>query len=231
MPESIPQPRLPKLPAPRSRLPRADLRIGLFGGAFDPPHNAHIALARAAVHELGLARLHITPTGQAWHKNRPLTPAAQRLAMCRLAFAHEAHCVVDACETRRSGPSYTIDTLMALQAQYPGAALYLQMGADQAAAFHTWKDAARILEIATLCVAIRAGQEPGHAPFDPQRPLPGLPPAVQAAAAAAQTPVARAGCVTREDIHAAPAPIRLRAASGALRPLTAQARGFDHFAA
>ena len=182
MPESIPQPRLPKLPAPRSGLPRADLRIGLFGGAFDPPHNAHIALARAAVHELGLARLHITPTGQAWHKNRPLTPAAQRLAMCRLAFAHEAHCVVDACETRRSGPSYTIDTLMALQAQYPGAALYLQMGADQAAAFHTWKDAARILEIATLCVAIRAGQEPGHAPFDPQRPLPGLPPAVQAAA-------------------------------------------------
>ena len=92
-------------------------RIGLFGGAFDPPHYAHMALARAAVRQLGLSRLHVTPTGQAWHKSRPLTPAAQRLAMCRLAFAHEPRCVVDGRETRRDGPSYTIDTLAALQAE------------------------------------------------------------------------------------------------------------------
>ena len=158
-------------------------RIGLFGGAFDPPHYAHRALARAAVRQLGLSRLHVTPTGQAWHKRRPLTPAAQRLAMCRLAFAHEPRCVVDGRETRRDGPSYTIDTLAALQAEYPGAALYLQIGADQAAAFHTWKDAARILEMAALSIAIRAGQDgQGHAPFDPLCPLPGLPPALQAAA-------------------------------------------------
>ena len=103
--------------------------------------------------------------------------------MCRLAFAHEPRCVVDGRETRRDGPSYTIDTLAALQAEYPGAALYLQIGADQAAAFHTWKDAARILEMAALSIAIRAGQDgQGHAPFDPLCPLPGLPPALQAAA-------------------------------------------------
>ena len=139
-------------------------RIGLFGGAFDPPHYAHMALARAAVRQLGLSRLHVTPTG-------------------RLAFAHEPRCVVDGRETRRDGPSYTIDTLAALQAEYPGAALYLQIGADQAAAFHTWKDAARILEMAALSIAIRAGQDgQGHAPFDPLCPLPGLPPALQAAA-------------------------------------------------
>ena len=143
------------MPGNASR-PPGPPRIGLFGGAFDPPHYAHMALARAA---------------------------AQRLAMCRLAFAHEPRCVVDGRETRRDGPSYTIDTLAALQAEYPGAALYLQIGADQAAAFHTWKDAARILEMAALSIAIRAGQDgQGHAPFDPLCPLPGLPPALQAAA-------------------------------------------------
>ena len=176
------------------------LRIGLYGGAFDPPHAAHIAQARAAVQQLGLHRLHVTPTGYAWHKSRALTPAAQRLAMCRLAFGREPRCVVDDRETRRSGPSYTIDTLAALQAEYPGALLHLQIGTDQAAAFHTWKDAERILEMAVIAIAIRAESAKSASPFDPLCPLPGLPrAAVDAALAAGRIRVLRLPAVAHSS--------------------------------
>ena len=76
-------------------------RIGVFGGAFDPPHRAHVALAQAAVAQLGLAELRIFPTGQAWHKARPLSSAAARLAMAELAFAALPNVTVDAREIRR----------------------------------------------------------------------------------------------------------------------------------
>lgn len=151
------------------------LRIGLYGGAFDPPHLAHIALARAAVQELGLHRLHITPTGGAWHKSRPLSAARHRLAMCRLSFADLPQAVIDPRELRRRGPSYTIDTLLALQAAYPASArLHLIIGADQAAAFHTWKDAVRITQLATVCIARRASQDEAP-PESTLSTLPGLP--------------------------------------------------------
>ncbi|MDO5693035.1 MAG: nicotinate (nicotinamide) nucleotide adenylyltransferase [Pseudomonadota bacterium] len=152
----------------------APQRIGLFGGAFDPPHDAHVALARAAIDELRLDRLHIAPTGDAWHKVRPLSPGVHRLAMCRLAFADVPRVVVDDRELLRDGPTYTIDTLTELQAEYPGAALFLQIGADQAAAFHTWRRAADILRIATLSIAVRADPSGAAGQFDLNDPLPGL---------------------------------------------------------
>ncbi|WP_415133794.1 nicotinate (nicotinamide) nucleotide adenylyltransferase [Ottowia sp.] len=150
------------------------LNAGLFGGAFDPPHDAHVALARAAVAELALDRLHVVPTGDAWHKSRPLSPAADRLAMCRLAFGGLPRVFVDDRELRRDGPTYTIDTLTELRAQYPGAALFLQIGADQAAAFHTWRRAREIVAIATVSIAARAGQTGAEGQFDLKNPLPGL---------------------------------------------------------
>ena len=70
-------------------------RAGMFGGAFDPPHRAHVALARAAIAQLRLDRLFVVPTGDAWHKARTLTAAAHRLAMTRLAFAGIAQVRVD----------------------------------------------------------------------------------------------------------------------------------------
>jgi len=78
-------------------------RIGVFGGAFDPPHNAHVALARAALEQLGLAALHVFPTGHAWHKVRELTPAQDRLAMAQLAFGGIPGVVVDSREMLRDG--------------------------------------------------------------------------------------------------------------------------------
>ena len=131
-------------------------RIGMYGGAFDPPHNAHVALAQAAVEQLALDTLHVIPTGFAWHKSQQLTAGADRLAMADLAFGTLPKVVVDDREVLRSGPTYSLDTLRELQAQYPDAQLYLVMGADQAAALPTWSHFDEIAKIAIICVAERA---------------------------------------------------------------------------
>ena len=131
-------------------------RIGIFGGAFDPPHNAHVALAQIALDYLALDVLHVIPTGQAWHKSRTLSDAVHRLAMTRLAFEGLPHTVVDDRELQRAGPTFTIDTLKALQAENAGAQLYLIMGADQFAAFREWHRWQDILGIAIICIAGRA---------------------------------------------------------------------------
>ena len=132
-------------------------RIGVFGGAFDPPHIAHVALARAAVEQLRLDVLLVIPTGEAWHKSRALTPAAHRLEMANLAFS-DLHCVVvDPRETLRTGPSYTVDTLLELHTEYPGSQIFLVLGEDQAQALGSWHRVSEISEIATICVAERAG--------------------------------------------------------------------------
>ncbi len=149
--------------------PQQRPRLGMFGGAFDPPHLAHVALARCAIEQLGLDELRVFPTGQAWHKSRTLTPAGHRLAMARLAFAGVGRAVVDDRELRREGPTYTIDTLRELQAEHPGAELVLVIGADQADALPTWREAAEIPRIATISIAERARpQEPAGA-FDASR--------------------------------------------------------------
>lgn len=131
------------------------LRIGIFGGAFDPPHHAHQMLARAAVTQYQLDVLHVLPTGHAWHKPRVLTAAVHRLAMTRLAFASIPRVEVDDREMRRSGPSYTLDTALELQAQYPGCTLYLVLGEDQARALPTWHGWQALLQIATILIAKR----------------------------------------------------------------------------
>jgi nicotinate-nucleotide adenylyltransferase len=133
-------------------------RVGLFGGAFDPPHCAHVAIARAALDQLALDELRIIPTGVAWHKSRSLSPAADRLAMVRLAFADLPGIVIDERELNRTGASYTIDTIDALQQEQPGAELFLVMGADQWAAFTTWRQWQAIAGKARLCVAERPDQ-------------------------------------------------------------------------
>ena len=132
------------------------LRVGLFGGAFDPPHRAHRALAEAALRQLGLDLLLVMPTGLAWHKSRGLTAAAHRVAMCELAFAGLPHLRIDQREIRREGPTYTADTLAELAAEFPGAQLFVLLGADQLLAFRTWKRWQEVLQCATLAVAGRA---------------------------------------------------------------------------
>ena len=130
-------------------------RIGIFGGAFDPPHIAHIALVQQAIGQLALDQLRVVPTGEAWHKARPLSAAHHRLAMASLAFADLPKVVVDDRETRRAGPSYTIDTLREIKAQNPSAELFLVIGADQARKLTTWHLWQELVQAATICVAER----------------------------------------------------------------------------
>jgi nicotinate-nucleotide adenylyltransferase len=132
----------------------------MFGGSFDPPHIAHLALAQHAIAQFHLNELRIIPTGDAWHKSRPLTPSPHRLAMTRLAFACVPQAMVDPREIDRSGATYTIDTLEELQAQVPDAELFLFIGADQAHAFQTWHRWQDILQLATVVVADRP--QPGQ---------------------------------------------------------------------
>ncbi len=136
--------------------PHGPLRIGVFGGAFDPPHRGHVALAVTAIAQLRLDRLLVIPTGQAWHKSRPLSPAHHRLAMAALAFEDMPEVRVDARETRRQGASYTVDTLSELRAENPGAVFHLLIGEDQARALHTWHSWERLPSLAIICVAARA---------------------------------------------------------------------------
>jgi nicotinate-nucleotide adenylyltransferase len=154
-------------------LTAAARRVGVFGGSFDPPHNAHVALARAAIDQLRLAELHIVPTGQAWHKARALSDGPHRLALARLAFADVAGAQVDERELMRPGPSYTVDTLRELQAAQPAAELVLLMGEDQAVAFTSWREWQAIAAMATLAVAQRGDGPPG-AGLAALRALPGV---------------------------------------------------------
>jgi nicotinate-nucleotide adenylyltransferase len=132
-------------------------RLGVFGGAFDPPHLAHRALAEVAIAQLQLDELRVLPTGQAWHKTRPLTPAQHRLAMAQLAFAGLPGLVLDDREIQRAGPSYTLDTLRELHAEHPGGEFFLIMGKDQADALPSWRDWQEIVRLAIICVADRDG--------------------------------------------------------------------------
>ena len=142
------------------------VRVGVFGGAFDPPHRAHLALARQAITELQLDQLKVFPTGHAWHKSRTLTASEHRLAMAQLAFTSMPQVQVDAREMERDGPTYTIDTLEALRAEQPDCQLFLIIGADQAKALETWHRWRDLLQITIICVAGRAGQMSVEGQFD-----------------------------------------------------------------
>ena len=149
-------------------------RIGVFGSAFDPPHNAHVALVTTALDQLGLDRVFVFPTGHAWHKARTLSPAADRLAMTRLAFHDCPFVTVDPRETQRPGPTYTIDTLTELQAEWPGTEWVLLIGGDQAAALPTWHRWRDIQKIAIISIAFRDPSTLESAGFTSENPVPGF---------------------------------------------------------
>ena len=130
-------------------------RIGMFGGSFDPPHNAHVALARSAIAELGLDALVVLPTGQPWHRGHTPTAAAHRVAMAQQAFAGVPRAVVDARETLRPGATYTADTLQELRTEHPTAQWHLLIGTDQALAFTQWQHWRELVAHAIICIAQR----------------------------------------------------------------------------
>lgn len=135
------------------------MRIGVFGGTFDPPHVGHLLLASDAREALRLDRLIFVPAGtQPFKANAPPVGSAQdRLEMLRLAVSDDASYVVDDAEIGRKGLSYTVDTLEHLSGRYARAQLFLLLGQDTLASFEQWKDPGRIRELAILAVMQREG--------------------------------------------------------------------------
>ena len=132
-------------------------KIGLLGGSFDPVHNAHLALASAAYEQLNLSSVRLIPAGHAWQKQRSLTPAKHRLAMLKLALEFLGPWAeVDEIETQRSGPTYTMDTLAALEQIHGKQNWFWIMGTDQLANFCSWHRWEELTKRLTLAVAIRA---------------------------------------------------------------------------
>ncbi|MDQ6685215.1 MAG: nicotinate-nucleotide adenylyltransferase [Pseudomonadota bacterium] len=148
-------------------------RIGLFGGSFDPVHNAHLALAQAALEQLALDELRWIPAGQPWQKSRLVAAAADREAMVRLAIAAEPRFVLERFELEQAGTSYSVDTVRSLQRATPRARWWLVIGADQYARFTTWHEWQALLGLATLAVAGRPGTPPAAASVVP--PIPFVP--------------------------------------------------------
>lgn len=135
-------------------------RIGLFGGSFDPPHLAHLALASAARDALALDEVLWLPAGRPWQKaEREMASADERAAMVELLLQGQHGFALDRRELARQGLSYTIDTVREIHAEQPEAALFLIIGQDQYAHFDTWREAAELMARITLAVAAREGQQ------------------------------------------------------------------------
>jgi nicotinate-nucleotide adenylyltransferase len=134
-------------------------RIGLLGGAFNPPHNGHLKLARLALEHLGLDELRFVPTAVSPHKPDPGGPSAEaRLHLLAGALqAFDPRCRVERLEVDRGGASYTVDTLEALTAREPGAAWILVMGSDQLPGLSRWRRPERVFQLASAAVALRPG--------------------------------------------------------------------------
>ncbi len=146
---------------------------GLFGGTFDPIHLAHLAVAEAALDDLGLADVTFIPAGQPPHKtDRSISPATDRAAMVAAAIADNPGFRLGTIELERDGPSYTVDTLQALTDAGVGP-LALIIAMDSFLDLPTWREPERVLALASLVLAPRDGIE--EAPSDYlDRHLPGV---------------------------------------------------------
>lgn len=141
------------------------MRIGLFGGSFDPVHLGHLLVARAACEELALDRLFFIPAAQSPFKpgSEP-APAPLRLRMLRLALAGQPKYEIDEQELRRGGISYSIDTARAFAQQFPGAELFYLIGADHVPTLPKWREAEALAALVRFVVIPRPGETPATLP-------------------------------------------------------------------
>jgi nicotinate-nucleotide adenylyltransferase len=134
------------------------LRVGVFGGAFNPPHLGHLVCAQEVLLRLELERVLWIPVGEPPHRKLDDDPGADaRLEMVELAVAGDERFSLSRVEVDREGPSYTSDTLELLGAESPGDELFLILGGDQAAALPTWHEPEKVLERATVAAVERVG--------------------------------------------------------------------------
>ena len=141
---------------------KEQIKTGIFGGAFNPPHNGHVNLAREAIEQLNLRKLLIIPTFESPHKATRLLTCEQREEMCRRAFeplngSGKCNCKVEISDIEREmgGVSFTINTLRKLANRLPGERFYLLIGSDMLFSFREWYRYESILKESTVCAVAR----------------------------------------------------------------------------
>ena len=137
-------------------------RIGIFGGTFNPPHIGHLIVAESVCEQLKLEKVIFVPSFISPHKKKGEERLSfHRLEMVKLAIRLNPHFDISEIEVTRKGMSYTYETLETFHRKYPSSKLFFIIGADNFAEFHTWKNPARIVELASLVVMNRPLNTPG----------------------------------------------------------------------
>ncbi len=186
------------------------MRLGVFGGTFDPVHTGHVAVAEGVRRQMGLDAVRLLPCNRPPHKARPdLTPGPDRLAMIALATQQTPALIPSSYELTRPAPSYTIDTLRALEESDRSLRLFFIMGMDSFGEIHLWKEHQALLSGFHLVVVNR----PGCAPPDASRLPAGA--RVVEGAADRDTGGGRVHMLTVEPQQASSTEIRRRAREGA----------------
>jgi nicotinate-nucleotide adenylyltransferase len=134
------------------------MRLGVVGGTFDPIHFGHLGAAEAAIECADLDEVVFVPAGNPPHRLPAVASSAQRLEMCRLATADEPRFAVSEIELNRAGPSFTLDTLLALRGANPHAELYLVLGWDAASQWRSWYRPDQVLALAPVVIVSRPGR-------------------------------------------------------------------------
>ena len=141
------------------------MRLGVFGGTFDPIHLGHLRAAENALEALGLDRVAFVPAAVPPHRTEPLSSALDRYAMTALATAGHPRFAVSDVELAREGPSYTVDTVAGLRRERPEDEVFVIVGSDTFPEMVTWKEHARLRSLCTVAVVSRPGERavPGGA--------------------------------------------------------------------
>jgi nicotinate-nucleotide adenylyltransferase len=142
----------------------ADGPLAFFGGTFDPVHYGHLRCADEARQKLGLKNLYLLPAGSPPHRDVPQASVKQRLDMLELARKEFPHLLIDDRETRRSGPSYMVDTLRELRSEFPDRPLMLLVGQDAANHLHCWSRWRQLFDLANIVILTRPG---AHTVYQP----------------------------------------------------------------
>jgi nicotinate-nucleotide adenylyltransferase len=135
------------------------MKLGIFGGSFDPVHLGHLLVAQAAVEELGLDKLFFVPAAQSPFKTEnKIAPAEIRLKLLRLALAGKTNCEIDGQEIRRGGISYSVETLRDYAKRFPSAKLFYLLGADNLPKLNGWREANELAQLAEFVAISRPGE-------------------------------------------------------------------------
>ena len=135
------------------------MKLGIYGGSFDPVHLGHLLVAQAAIEELGLDKLFFIPAAQSPFKSEnEIAPAEIRLKLLRLALAGKTNCEIDEQEIRRGGVSYSIDTLRDYARKFPAAQLFYLIGADNIPKLTEWREANELAKFAEFAAIPRPGE-------------------------------------------------------------------------